>query len=282
LGKNTIDKGLEMEQPTFAVSADNQTCGLGGTQIIRWSVPMSQVIACPSRAIAFQEEFDMTFTVALLGQNSAVVGADRRLLMFEPDTNECGIRPSQQSDVMKIYESDDRTVVCCYAGGPNAEPIARIIANESHPDGLKELDWRTELETLANRVPPSGDWRILSEVMCVRTGDRLAMTITQLGQTAAYALPITSQRCAGDRFSLARFIPKHFWRNDMPVEYLQTIARLSVAAAHRENSTGIGGGCDLATITNGDVSLAHYSDDENEKLLQQFDKRVREVITQLS
>ena len=244
---------------------------------------MPQLIAVtpPSPAIEVQEEFGMTFTVALVGHNSVIVGADRRHLTFEVDSQETGMRPWQDYDDCKIYLSDNKSVVCCYAGGPQAEPLARIIATESKPNGISEMAWKTELENLANKISPDPDWRILNEVMCVRTDDRLAMTVIRQGQCTPYALPIKSQKCTGDRFSLARFLPKHFWRENMTTEELDVLARLSVAAAHRENPTGIGGGCDVATIADGDVSLAFYTDDENEMLLKQFDKRIRDVITQL-
>ena len=245
-------------------------------------MPVLQTALSSPPCAEVQEEFGMTFTVALIGQSSVIVGADRRHMAFEVDSQETGMRPWQDYDDRKIYLSDDKSVVCAYAGGPQSEPIARIIATESKPNGLSEMAWKTELENLANKISPDPDWRILNEVMCIRPADRLAMTVVRQGQCACYALPIKSQKCAGDRFSLARFLPKHSWREDMTTEELEALARLSVAAAHRENPTGIGGGCDVATISDGNVAFRYYSDLEGSELLKDFGKQVSGAIANLA
>jgi hypothetical protein len=95
------------------------------------------------------EEYLMTFQVALVGTDGVVLGSDR---LFDDRRHQWrSDHPlyqnlSQRVAAKKIIISNDGSVVCGFAGGPESEPMARAIATNARPQGMTELDWKNRVE----------------------------------------------------------------------------------------------------------------------------------------
>ena len=91
--------------------------------------------------------------------------------------------------------------------------------------------------------------------------------------------PFTSHMCAGIDTD-ARVVPKLFWRAEMALDELHTLAVVTVMHACQENPTLVGGGVDVVTIDQTHhVQEFYYNEQKAEKIRQKFIDRVWKGLT---
>jgi hypothetical protein len=248
---------------------------------------MSKAIYLPAALIRIPEkEIRMTFQVVLIGSDGVVCGSDRMIadrrsvihpyLKDESDTVEL-IKRTTGRKILLL-----RDIACAFAGGPNAEIIARRIITDCDQDGLSLIEWQNQIVACAKSVGGSGG-RILDEVIVIRKNN-LGVAVRLLIQGNDTPIPFIVERgiCTGDVVQAARFLSEQLCDEDsppMPVYFLERLALLSIAFASKENPTGIGRGCDILTVTpEQGFAIRQYDKNEVDKLCNEFTEQLRQMV----
>jgi len=94
----------------------------------------------------------VTFQVALVGTDGILLGSDRLALYYTPLPT--GGQATQRTETTKFRKSDDRSVICFFAGSGFAGDLAQTIAAPFKGNSL--LEWETPLRNIASsfRQPP--------------------------------------------------------------------------------------------------------------------------------
>jgi hypothetical protein len=246
---------------------------------------MSQIASCASyiNHDELPEDFAVTLQVALVGIDGIVIASDR-LLVEQRTLLRRGTyyadRHSQQAPGTKIVFGDH--VACTFAGGPNAERIARAIQQQGDPQGASDASWRTQVERISEAVP-GADSSVIDEVIVLRLDDRSAFKLMRQGGLNPSITPITAHLLAGDVVRQANFLPTHLWRKDMSTEELSVLALLTVAYATAENPSGIGGGADLLIAKKGQAfSVSQYPEETLREMRERFNVKIFGALEGLS
>jgi hypothetical protein len=226
---------------------------------------MSQLLVCCTSVEELLDEFGMTFQVVLIGADGVVLGSDR---LFA----ERGLRGALgigKNFSKKIYISDDKSVVCAFAGGPNSEVIARRITTECKPSGLSDMQWRNRIEEAAAPITEYEE-HIVDEVIVIRADNNSVLkVIRQRNETPNFS-PVSQFICSGVGAD-APLIPKLLWRPDLSVNQLKNLALVAVEYAHKEFPNLVGGGANLIALkSNGEMSEVSYSDTQVTKICAEF------------
>jgi hypothetical protein len=226
------------------------------------------------------EDFAVTLQVVLVGTDGLVLASDR-LIDEQRSLPRFGThyhdRHHQQDFGSKVFVGDH--IACSFAGGPDAERIARVIFESANPRGCSDTAWRTQIEGIVRTVH-SSDFGVIDEVIILR-GDncRSALKLMRQGSLDPSFTQINCHRLAGDVVRQANFLPTHLWRDTMSIRDLVLLSLLTIAYASKENPAGIGGGADVLTLA-GDAkfSVRSYSQSELDKMRQDFDKSLSKVL----
>lgn len=208
----------------------------------------------------------MTFQVALIATDGIILGSDRKLAIRSPEPG--GHVQFTEGD--KIVFSRDKSVICGFAGGPQAQNIADAIVCCSDPD-QSLAEWHNSLVGISEKV--SGN-SLRDEVLVIRKGIPDLVLVNRT-QKAATAVSVTDRICTGVP-ATARFLTQHFWRPD-PAELLKRLALLALDYAAKERPTEVGFGFDLIVVNEGPVLQdAYYPEDQRiVNLREEFKAAVR-------
>lgn len=201
----------------------------------------------------------MTFQVALVATNGMVVGSDRKIAY---QTRERSDRPwdRQASTDKKLVRKDDDSIVCFFAGGPQAISIANAVICHADASTLNVSEWHSQLERAANSVLSKS---IGDEVIVVRpsVGD-VALINKFAGETSVS--PIPDRRCTGI-IAKCRFLTELFWR-DSDVAGCRQLALILLHFASIERPESVGDGYDLLIVENGVYRWERIPPDSKEVL----------------
>ncbi len=194
----------------------------------------------------------MTFQVVLLGSDGLVVASDRMVSYVTPGTP--GVGHSVQRGLEgKFKKSDDGSLICFFAGGPDAQDIARRISTECLPTA-PELQWESRLQRVAEDFPRPIQASLSDEILVVRRDTPSAVwLVVKSGDQRASVSKISDQRCLGDN-SPARFLPGHLWSRTT-IQELKTLAILTLSYAQQENPSAVSEEFDVMTLgMTGDIA----------------------------
>lgn len=221
------------------------------------------------------DDFNMTFQVALIGDDCAVLGSDRLLVERGLRGFIRGRTPHQSVPSRKICWPDDGAVVCAFAGGPYAETTARSVASSCVPQGLSDLAWRNCLEAAA-RGGTEYEEHILDEILVVRCDNCSILKMVRQGCDRPTFTPVEAHICAGLDAN-ARALPQLLWRERMSAEELTTLAILTIEAAHQEFPSYVGCGADIAIIsTSARTNFQTYTSAQCADILNDFVANARQ------
>jgi hypothetical protein len=221
-------------------------------------------------------EHDMTFQVALTSPQGLVLASDRLIV-------ERGLRgfltnqhSYQRAISKKIVLSDNRDVICAFAGGPYAGNLARHIATNCRPNGLSDLQWHTQLEAEVKQIPQYQEPG-LDELLVIRCDTVTALKIMRQNSENPTFTPIDPFLfTGGDKH--ARTIPELFWHSSIDLEHAAILAVLTVNHARIETPQLVGGGVDVLKVdVSGNISEHYYSDNEAEAIRTAFIQKFRDL-----
>ena len=223
------------------------------------------------------EDFDMTFQTALLGTDGMVLASDRLLV-------ERGLRglvksrtPYERTVGKKIHISEEKSVICAYAGGPYSEAIARRIVTDCDPRGLSDIAWRNCLENATKLVTEYED-NTADEILVLRCDNTSALKLIRQRNDDPTFTPVTSQMCSGID-SDAKAIPRFFWHANANMRELCTLALVTIDYAHQEFPGHVGGGADVVKIDKrGNLSEKSFTLEELAQTRSAFTDRVRQAL----
>lgn len=241
---------------------------------------MIQVLPAYTSDAALLEDLDMTFQIALVGNDGVVVASDRLFVERGLAGHLATLRHSfQRQTATKIHESHDKKVVCAYAGGPYAETIARRIVTGCNPAQLSDVEWRNRLELAIKEVNDYAD-NTVDEILVCRTDQLSVLKITRQRNEDPGFMAITEFACSGVD-SHARVLPKISWGVDMDLAQLSHLAAVTIAHAHEEFPSLVGGGADILTIDKmGHIEKKQFTQEEIDRTRIDFSRKIREVIFQ--
>jgi hypothetical protein len=174
------------------------------------------VLSRPQIPIQFpDEELQMTFQVALVGNDGIVIGSDRKMASL-PDLvgEEEGF--TQTSTQSKFVTSDDRQLVCACSGGVTAWDIAKQIRNEyrAYSD---ETKWEEYLDGICKSKQMS-PWR---DRLLVARADMPTMVVwMKIGGRAT----LMDKVCSGAYLSASFFVSQFF----DPAASVKSLTRLAL------------------------------------------------------
>jgi hypothetical protein len=215
------------------------------------------------------DEYDMTFQVVLTSHDGLVLASDRLIVERGLHGVFANQHSYQQATSKRVIISDDKTVICAYAGGPNAGTLARHIATNCNPSGLSDLQWHNRLETEVKTMPPYQELG-LDEVMVVRCDIVTAVkVIRQHDEEPAFTPANPFLFAGGDRY--ARQLPSILWHQSIDLDSAGRLAVLTVNQAHTEAPHLVGGGIDVVQIDRqGHITEQHFSDKEADAVRTKF------------
>ena len=204
----------------------------------------------------------MTFQVAAVAMDGAIIGSDRRQIYYQKTAT----ANTQSSNVKKIVKGD--FVVCAYAGSEPALLMANAIS-KLNPSGLERLDWFSHVKKTANEGASEHAFgsRGQDEVIVARTDQPSnLLMVSKQGTNEATCLEITERICAGS-YAPARFIMHHLWRDGATTDDLRPLVLLALAFASKEHPGVVGGGFDLAILRNGTEPVEDTYSETDERLI---------------
>lgn len=235
---------------------------------------MSQLSVFYSSVEELLDEFGMTFQVVLIGNDGIVLGSDR---LFA----ERGLRGALgigKNFSKKIFVSDDRSVICSFAGGPNSEVIARRIATECKPTGLSDMHWRNRIEEAAAPITQYEE-HIVDEILVIRADNNSVLKLIRQRNETPNISPVDQFICSGvgaDTLS----VPKLFWRNNLNLNQFEKLAIVAVEYAKKEFPNLVGGGTDIVVLNNdGEITEKSYSDTEAAQIQSEFIEKFYRSLT---
>lgn len=224
-----------------------------------------------------QEKFLVTFQVALVGRDCTVIGSDR---LFSEYYRHEDRNLVQHAPTCKILICEDKSFVCAHAGGAKSREMAEAIVTQCHPHGPSSTQWEIHLRQVLNQIMGTGGG-VVDELLIARAGDASLIRATRKGGTDVELTQIQGNICAGDIHLPARFLPTHLCQEDMSEDKLRRLALLTLACAHEDNPSGVGGGYNLVTVphTNAPIPpIEIISEAEGHKQFDEFRSRVQELI----
>jgi len=217
----------------------------------------------------------MTFQVALIGNEGIVLGSDR-IHIFVGLQKLPHLQPRQRSTECKILVSDDERVLCCFAGGPGSVSIAREIRKSCNPVGLSESAWRDRIEGATKQIEGTGE-NFLDEVIVMRLDNQTGVMVVKQGHNPIQFNPINDHYFAGD-YSDARFLASHLMGPNLTLSEMQNLALTTLAYAHKNNPTGVGGGFDIFSVTpQTTIQSAFFTEDDAARAESNFRDRARNI-----
>jgi hypothetical protein len=230
---------------------------------------MLQAAPSDTYVAVLQEEFGMTFQVALINQNGVVLGSDRVHLYVGLEKLSRFRRAVQRQTECKILFSDDKQLVCCYAGGAGSQRIAREIRRSCNPSGLSNSAWEDQIQHVTADVTASGPG-IQDEIIIVRLDNQSGVLMAREYTYGPGFTSINNCCFAGD-YSDARFLGHHLMRDDMSLHDMQNLSLLCLAYAYKNNTTGVGGGFDIVSVNQkGDIYETFYPEADAMLIITQF------------
>jgi hypothetical protein len=196
---------------------------------------------------SYEESPTMTFQVALIGCDGLVVGSDRRVLFRSPSPDLVGPRPAawQSLPGTKFIKSEDDTLVCACAGGPQSRSIATaFIAEWEQCRTARQIEWENRLRTTAEAVLGNS---VGDEIIVVRKDQPARVLIVTRNNRDVGIQPIESTICTGTALN-ARFLSAFLWQPTTAVSGLRRLALLSLGCAAKERPGEVGDGFDLMTL----------------------------------
>jgi hypothetical protein len=189
----------------------------------------------------------MTFQVCLVGNDGIILGSDRRVAVRG---SESGRQTGWQFMAgSKFLATENESVICSFAGGPQAQSIALEIVRKApnrNPLGRpQDATWQSFLRDTAELVAGNS---VGDEVLVVRTDECDAALVTRSGLIAGVCR-IEERICTGVT-ATARFLTQHFWKPNS-VESLKPLALLTLDYAARERPSEVGFGFDLMLLRKG-------------------------------
>jgi hypothetical protein len=242
---------------------------------------MSQVLAIPTLPLTTpEEEFGMTFQVALIGSDGLVCASDRKFVDYHwtrPDAKYAGERTQrgQKMASTKFVFSGDQTLACAYAGGDQSKNLADAIITNCHPGGQSLDQWERYIKSATKEIHGSGS-QSMDEVIVIRRDDcRTAIRLMKLEPRDSSTLAIEQSICTGDLSGAAQFLVEHLWQPGMSIIDLERLALLTLAYASKENPSGIGEGADVLTLTKADgFTLRTYTQAQLDQMRANFDEHL--------
>jgi hypothetical protein len=240
---------------------------------------MPQPRVCYSGLDDLLKDFGMTFQIALISKNGAVLGSDRRFIeRIPPDSQNSTSRRRtlyQPTYAKKARISANRNVVCVFAGGGYSQTIADNIVLDCDPTGLTDAEWGRCLRTAGSDLPEYRGEFISDEVIVIRT-DNISSAVKVVRQSSdpPTLTPFDSYISAGIDAD-ARVLPRLFWHADMTINQLHTLAVVTVMLVCQENPTLVGGGVDVVAINNDkNIQEFYHAEEAAKKICQDFMQRV--------
>ena len=218
-----------------------------------------------------EEELEMTFQIALVGSDGLVVGSDRKMVYRTQERN--GAPYSQPSASDKFTQSADASIVCFFAGGPQAKSIADLIVTECKPDQHLAA-WHNDLRKTAEMLPADSYG---AEIIVIRAQRGDIALINKTGQIVGVS-PVDGARCTGVTVK-CRFFVEAFWEKTH-VEGLRQLALIALQNAASERSESVGFGFNLMLLKDGNARWEEFSENDGRVLAicDQFRQQVRHSI----
>jgi hypothetical protein len=199
------------------------------------------------------EDMLMTFQVALIATDGIIVGSDRRIAVKSGQSGPHG--DWQFMAGSKFVTTQDESVICAGAGGPQAQTIAQAIVNRGNP-GQTYAAWCESLRQIAESV--SGN-SVGDEVIVVRKNALDAVLVNRNTKLASTS-QIADRICTGVT-ATGRFLTQHFWESTH-VDQLKKLALVVLDYAAKERPTEVGEGFDLMLLRAGTVTWERYGPDD--------------------
>ena len=221
-----------------------------------------------------EEDIEMTFQVALVGDDGMVVASDRKIAY---QTRERSGLPwdRQTSPDAKFVRKDDDSIVCFFAGGPQAFSIANAVICQADATTASVSEWHSQLLKAAHSViaKSTGD-----EVIVVRPFAGDVVLINRFASDASI-LPIPDRRCTGV-IAKCRFLTELFW-SKTDVAALRRLALILLHFASIERPESVGDGYDLLIVKNGKVEWyekMQLDSEEIKDLILNFSRAINQSI----
>ena len=222
----------------------------------------------------------MTFQVALINKNGVVLGSDRVHLYVGLEKLNKFQRAVQRHTDSKILFSDDKQVICCYAGGAGAQRIAREIRRRCNPRGLSRDAWQDHIQHVTDGVTASGPG-IQDEIIIFRL-DEFSGHLMAIESTYGPTFTSIDTFCFAGDYSDARFLGHQLMREDMSLCEMENLVFLCLAYAYKNNPTGVGGGFDVVAVSRqGGMKERLYTEEEAIAITHGFDKRMLSALKSL-
>jgi hypothetical protein len=191
-----------------------------------------------------KEQYEVTFQIALIGQDGLVVASDRLGVHATPSETGGPIF-SQASSQIKYCISDDQSVFCFWAGGAMSPVVARQIALSCKPQH-SELQWFNLIQTVAQGIPLPYQHPV-DQIIVVRADTPNAVFIVTRRMDTVSSMKMRDTICTGVS-TVAQFFPRHLWHSGMPISELKTLALLTLSYATEENPSSVGPPFDIMTL----------------------------------
>jgi len=218
----------------------------------------SSVLAPPPEMIevSAEGELQVTFQVAMIGTDGLLIGSDRKAA-----TRTFSAPDSQSQPGDKFCTNDEGTVLCFFAGGPQAKTIANIITVECDPTEDNITTWHHSLRTAAEKVKARS---VGDEILVIRPHMLDIVLVSKRDIEATVGSPLTEKLCTGV-YAHSRFFVEHFWKL-APLSELRKLMLVTLAYAAQERPESVGDGFDIFTIKNGNYERETISSDAEEVL----------------
>lgn len=191
-------------------------------------------------------EDKMTFQLALIGTDGLIVGSDRRIAhrSLRPQTRMAptDITEWQFMTGSKFKKRDDELVICAFAGGPQAETIAREITLYGNCS-LSGDSWDDDICGIARGIPGQSD---RDQVIVIRRDIPEYVALIDRNHQDTSVLRVYERVCTGANL-YARFLAQHVWQK-VNVSALKNLALLSLIYAAKEYPSTIGNGFEIMTL----------------------------------
>jgi hypothetical protein len=229
----------------------------------------------------YEENLTMTFQVVLVGCDGLIVGSDRRVLVRSPATDSDGRKPAWQSlPDTKFIKSEDESLICAFAGGPQSRSIATaFVAEWDKCHSLRQAEWENKLRTTAEVVKGNsrGD-----EIIVVRKDQPNRVLLVTRDNQDVGIQPIESTICTGTSLN-ARFVSASFWKSTA-VNSLRRLALLTLGYAAIERPGEVGDGFDLMILeaSSGTIRWENFQPNDLHIacLVEEFSETARHFILQ--
>jgi hypothetical protein len=205
----------------------------------------------------------MTFQVGLVGFDGLVVGSDRRVLFLSASSDSDG-RPLPRSwqslPGTKFIKSEDDSLICAAAGGPQSKSIANaIIGGWDKHRNMSQVEWENAVRGLAEAVNGNS---VGDEIIVVRRSQPSHVSVITRTNRDVGIQVVETTICTGVSTS-ARFLSSSLWKSTT-IRNLRRLALLTLGFAAQERPGEVGNGFDLMTLeaSSGKVSWETFQPDD--------------------